>query len=198
MAYTSMNQIQGDNSFDPENSEFIWEYKESQSGSTNGKSIIVPTGVSGVGITLNIGSGSTAKIQSTTSSRTDIIADNAIWTDSNVGVVSASYSTDAVIVPANTITTYFDIHSFEVEAFNANDVFELVLYAGPDGSEVEVARRRFARLSNAGASPSVLCQSEYSGTPFYLIPANSQIKAKLMSKNGSSNTATISMSYNQY
>jgi hypothetical protein len=96
-----------------------------------------------------------------------------------------------VVVPANTIAADFDIHHINVSAWNANDTFELVLYAGPNGGEVEIGRVRLTRLSNVGASPHIPFQ-----TP--LIAANSQIKAKLASQAGTSNTVTMSIMYHNY
>jgi hypothetical protein len=96
-----------------------------------------------------------------------------------------------VIVPTNTIQSPFDIHYINVAAFNANDTFELSLYAGPNGGEIEVGRVRFTRLSNVGAAPHIPFQ-----TP--IIAANSQIKAKIASQAGTSNTATISIMYHTY
>jgi hypothetical protein len=97
----------------------------------------------------------------------------------------------AVIVPTNTIASDFDIHYLNISAYNANDTFELVLYSGADGSEVEIGRARFTRLTNVGSSPHVHFQ-----TP--IIPANTQIKAKIASQAGTSNTATISILYHLY
>jgi hypothetical protein len=97
----------------------------------------------------------------------------------------------AVIVPANTITDDFDIHHLNIAAFNANDTFELVLYSGANGAEVEIGRCRFTRLSNVGASPHIPMQ-----TP--IIPANTQIKAKIASQAGTSNFATVSIMYHTY
>lgn len=97
----------------------------------------------------------------------------------------------AVIIPANTKASIFDIHQIEVEAYNANDLFEIVLYAGADGAEVEIARKRIKRLTNVGASPSVFIQ-----TP--RLPANTQIKAKVATQNGTLNTITISVAGHDY
>ena len=97
----------------------------------------------------------------------------------------------AVIVPANTIPSPFDIHCLNIAAVNANDTFELILYSGPNGSEAEIGRVRFTRLSNAGAAPHEPFQ-----TP--IIPANTQIKAKVASQAGTSNTCTISVMYHHY
>lgn len=97
----------------------------------------------------------------------------------------------AVIVPANTIPNPFDIHHLNVAAYNSSDTFEIVLYSGPNGAEVEIGRVRVTRISNVGASPHVVMM-----TP--LIAANSQIKAKVASQNGTSNTITISIIYHEY
>jgi hypothetical protein len=97
----------------------------------------------------------------------------------------------AVVVPAGTITQDFDIHHINVAAYNANDTFELVLYKGADGAEVEIGRVRFTRTTNVGAPPHVPFQTA-------IIAANSQIKAKIASLNGTSNTATISIMYHHY
>lgn len=97
----------------------------------------------------------------------------------------------AVIIPTSTVTSIFDIHRIEVEAFSANDVYEIVLYSGADGAEVEVGRSRFTRLSNAGSSSPAYFQTA-------LIAANSQIKAKISSAAGGSHTATISLGYHTY
>jgi hypothetical protein len=97
----------------------------------------------------------------------------------------------AVLVPTNAIASPFDIHHINVAAYNASDTFELVLYAGANGAEVEIGRVRFSRISNVGAAPHVPMM-----TP--INPANSQIKAKIASQNGTSNTATISIDYHTY
>lgn len=96
-----------------------------------------------------------------------------------------------VIVPANTISSKFDIHHINVSAYNANDTFELVLYSGADGAEVEIGRVRFTRVSNVGSPPHIPFQSN-------LVSANSQIKAKIASQAGTSNTATVSIMYHIY
>jgi len=97
----------------------------------------------------------------------------------------------AVVVPANTIPNPFDIHFVNIEAYSASDSFELVMYAGADGAEVEVGRTRFTRITNVGAPPLI-----YFSTP--IIPANAQIKAKVASETGNNDTVTISINYNEY
>jgi hypothetical protein len=107
------------------------------------------------------------------------------------GVAPWALGAFAVVVPANTITADFDIHHINVAAYNANDTFELVLYSGADGAEIEIGRVRFTRITNVGASPHIPFQTS-------VIAANSQIKAKISSLNGTSNTATISLMYHHY
>jgi hypothetical protein len=97
----------------------------------------------------------------------------------------------AVVVPASTITSAFDIHWVNIEATSVADEYELVLYSGSDGNEVEIGRCRFTRTSNLDAVNGVPMQ-----TPVTV--ANAQIKAKLASDTGGSDTATISVCYHVY
>ena len=107
------------------------------------------------------------------------------------GVVAWALGNFAVIVPANAISAPFDIHHVNISAYNANDTFELIFYYGADGSEVEMGRTRFTRLTNVGASPHTPMMS-------IIVPANSQIKAKLATQNGTSNTVTVTILYHTY
>lgn len=96
----------------------------------------------------------------------------------------------AAIIPINTITDNFDIHSIEIEAYNANDTFEIVLYSDSGGTK-EIGRVRVTRITNVGASPSVpfMCKIQL---------ANTGIWGAVASKAGTSNTITISLRYHQY
>ena len=91
------------------------------------------------------------------------------------------------IVPAGGITTDFDIHFLEISTASANDVFEVWLYA----VEVLIAKARFARTTN-----QVRVASKPVQTP--IIPANTQIQAKLASQAGGSKTADISIQFHPY
>jgi len=90
------------------------------------------------------------------------------------------------IVAANDIGEDFDIHHISLESISANDEYELVLYA----VEVEIGRVRFVKT--AGLAPTINVPLQ---TP--IIPANTQIKAKLASKTGGS-TAGITLFYHEY
>ena len=50
----------------------------------------------------------------------------------------------AVLVPANTIPDYFDIHGINFDDLPTAGVYELVLYAGPNGGEVEIGRTLYS------------------------------------------------------
>lgn len=91
------------------------------------------------------------------------------------------------IVPVNGITNDFDIHFIEISTASANDVFQIHLYA----VEVLIAKARFARTTN---------QVRVASKPFQtvIIPANTQIQAKLSSKAGGSKTADISIQFHPY
>ena len=91
------------------------------------------------------------------------------------------------IVPAGGITVDFDIHFVEVSVASANDVFELHLFA----VTTLIAKVRFARTTNQvriAAKP----------TQTAIIPANTQIQAKLASQAGGSKTADISIQFHPY
>ena len=91
------------------------------------------------------------------------------------------------IVPVGGITDDFDVHFIEISTASANDVFEVWLYA----VEVRIAKARFARTTN-----QVRVASKPVQTP--IIPANTQIQAKLASQAGGSKTADISIQFHPY
>ena len=95
-----------------------------------------------------------------------------------------------VVVPTNGITAPFDIHAIHIGDYTANQTYELVLYAGPNASEVEVGRIRFTRIANN--NPGSVVQMM---TP--IIAANTQIKCKIASSSGGA-AATFSVIYHTY
>jgi hypothetical protein len=108
-----------------------------------------------------------------------------------VGAEVVSANTDWVlgafseIVPVNTIASDFHIHGINIEACDKDAVFELVLYAG--AGDEEVARTRFAIVGGFFGNIIGLIVGEK-------IDANSRIRAKLASSDGTANVATISIS----
>ncbi len=97
--------------------------------------------------------------------------------------LSASFTE---IAAPNDISSDFDIHFISVEDLDDVTVYEIVLYA----VEVEIARVRVARTANQDSTTQVPIQ-----TP--MIPANTQIQAKIASAAGNS-VATIALHYHEY
>lgn len=93
----------------------------------------------------------------------------------------------AEVIAANKITSAFDIHYVNVEAASANDVYEIVLYA----VEVEIGRCRFTKTAARDIQEGVPIQVP-------IIAPNTQIKAKVASASGGSDTVTISLCYHEY
>lgn len=97
----------------------------------------------------------------------------------------------AVIVAADAIASDFDVHFLVIETMSANAIYELVLYSGADASEMEIAHARFVRVTNQVRSVHIPIQ-----TP--IVPANTQIKAKVMSSTGALDSITMSLAYHTY
>ncbi len=97
----------------------------------------------------------------------------------------------AVMAATNAIDEDFDIHFVVAEVMSANATYEIVLYAGADGAEVEIGRVRIVRVTNQVRSSHLAIQ-----TP--IIPANTQIKVKVMSSTGSTDAVTLSLFYHEY
>lgn len=96
------------------------------------------------------------------------------------------------IVPASTITEYFDIHWIIIESVSANDIYEIVLYQGAGGSEVEIGRVKFVKNTTAGSGVVSI--------PFQMIivDPNTRISGAVASKTGGGDTVTISLGYHEY
>ncbi len=92
----------------------------------------------------------------------------------------------AEIAAANDIGVAFDIHHISVEALSANEVYEIVLYAGT----TEISRVRVTKNANLDGTMNIPVQCP-------IEPANTQIQAKVATEGGS-DTATISLFYHEY
>jgi len=90
------------------------------------------------------------------------------------------------VVPANTITSPFKIIGINPAVVSANDVYEVVLYAGTAGNEVEIGRTRVTKVGNNNYS--------FISLPTAIQPANTRITVKLASASGGDNM-TISLEY---
>jgi len=95
------------------------------------------------------------------------------------------------VIPSGVTTDYFDIHYVNVEAVSASDVYELVLFAGAIGSEVEISRMRTVRTS----TPSGVSSHPVQGP---IQDAGTRISAKVASDGGSAEAMTITVTYHHY
>jgi len=105
----------------------------------------------------------------------DVVTANADWT-------LGAFTT---VVPANTIAAGFHVIDVNVEACNQNAVFELVLYYG-DG-DTECGQIRFSVVGGFWGNTRYSVDSP-------VIAANSRIRAKAASSDGTANQATIRIS----
>ena len=107
----------------------------------------------------------------------DVVSGVANW------AISAGYS---AIVPINTITSNYHVSAVIVETAGAfNGEYELVLYYG--AGHTLMATARFAVVGGFILNPFML-------VPSVLIPANTQIDARLAYSLGGGGAATVTMS----
>ena len=95
----------------------------------------------------------------------------------------------ATIVAADDITEPFDIHWIHFDAISAQGAYEVHLYYG--AGDIEIARIPFVKAAQQDG-----LYSTQSMTP--IIPANSQVRAKLASDNAAADTANIKIRYHTY
>lgn len=95
----------------------------------------------------------------------------------------------ATIVPASTITSLFDVHWVSLENISAAGVYELILYYG--ATDIEAGRVRFTKTVTQDPTFNIPMQT-------IIIPANSQIRAKVASSGAAANTVDISIFYHTY
>lgn len=94
------------------------------------------------------------------------------------------------IVPVNTITEDFDIHYIAFSSASATDDYEVKLYSGLGGSEVEIAATKtYKQAVQAGSAPSPIT------TPIQ--PANTRISAALATGTGG-DTIDMAIFYHEY
>lgn len=95
------------------------------------------------------------------------------------------------LIPANTINAPFDLHYFNTGIGSLVGTYEVHLFSGALGNEVNFAKIRLARLSNqTGASPFPII------TPVF--PANTRISGKLAVSVTTQETLLCSLAYHQY
>ena len=96
------------------------------------------------------------------------------------------------IIPASTITKDFVIVGINVFSSTSNDVFELILYKGASGSEIELGR--------TGFSASVYTADMFAFIPFQtsIINANERISMAIAGKDTASNHLRVKLQYFEY
>lgn len=96
------------------------------------------------------------------------------------------------IIPANTITKWFDIHWVIIEEVSANDRYCIELYSGEIGSEVLIAQLKAIKNTTAGSGvisiPVQIPKQE----------ANTRISGAAASKSGGGDEITISLAGHEY
>ena len=85
MAIVNMTQAKVDKY---ENNEKAWEYEDSLAAPSNGNTVLVPAGINGISVTLDITAGS-GKIQTTTDLLATVKTGTPVWIDWPLGVVAA-------------------------------------------------------------------------------------------------------------
>lgn len=95
----------------------------------------------------------------------------------------------ATIVAADAITSPFDIHWAHFDAISANGAYELYLYYG--AGDTFACSVPFVKAAAQDGLFSIKAQT-------VIIPANSQIRAKLASENAVADTADVKIVYYLY
>lgn len=95
------------------------------------------------------------------------------------------------IVPQNTIQDRYDIHFLVSEGASSSDIYEIVLYSGNIGSEVEIARVRTSKETNNSGTSNI---------PIQIAPLNSntRLSARIASQSSGIDTMTVSIFYHIY
>lgn len=108
----------------------------------------------------------------------------------NTGAGDWELGSFAEIIPADEINKAFDIHWVNFEGASSNGVYELVLYSGASGSEVEIGRVRTVREGAQTGIARVPMQIPVQAP-------NARISAKVASNLGSRNV-TVSVFLHDY
>lgn len=124
---------------------------------------------------------SPAKVYPTLADSITLTADASGWT----------LGAKAEVIPADTITTKFDIHWILVSEISAVDEYELVVYKGAGGAEEEIGRIAFNRSSTF---------SQEGDLPIQIAPqsANTRISMALACKSTNARTCNVKVYYHTY
>ena len=112
----------------------------------------------------------------------------------NVGSTAVAWEigNKVEIIPASTITKDFVIVGINIFSSTSSDVFELILYKGASGSEIELGRTAFSV-----AVPTV---DMFVFVPFQtsVINANERISMAIAGKNTNSSQLRVKLQYFEY
>lgn len=95
------------------------------------------------------------------------------------------------IIPAGVVPEDFDIHEVKPEAIDSTEVYEIVLYEGPSGSEVELGRCRISNNTNVSSKTPSLITSK-------VIEYGTRISGAVATGSSNSDTITVSLAYHEY
>jgi hypothetical protein len=95
------------------------------------------------------------------------------------------------IVPANAITTKFVIRKVQFANITGTGTYEVVLYSGLSGQEIEIGRTRIAK----GTTGTDTILNIDMCTP--ILSANTRISAKIAYSSGGSNSLYMSIVYQE-
>lgn len=109
----------------------------------------------------------------------------------DAGAWAAVPGTKTQIIPVNTITSPFDIHWLSISAISANGEYEIYLYSGLAGFEVEIAVIPATRSAVQSQEGSAFCM-----TP--LVEANTRISAALRGSPAGAENLVVKIGYHIY
>lgn len=117
------------------------------------------------------------------------LADSLILTG---GATAWALGNKVEIFAADEVLYPFDIHWIDIGSVSAiGDVYEIELYSGLAGFEVEIGQCRAYRQANqSGAAPSPMMTS--------MMPAGTRITAACANTTGGNETIAISVFYHEY
>lgn len=96
----------------------------------------------------------------------------------------------ATLIDTGEITVPFDIHYLQIEAANANAIYEISLWSGAEAN-VEVGRVRALRQSTPAGFQSIPIQIPPQ-------PANTKISVKVATNSAAADTIAFSVFYHEY
>jgi hypothetical protein len=115
----------------------------------------------------------------------------AVLVAKSAGEWAAVPDTKTEIIPANTITSPFDSHWISVNSITANGEYELYLYSGAAGEEVEIGMVPITRTAVQAQEGSVFNMSEIQAP-------NTRISAALRGSPAGAESLNIKIGYHTY